>query len=162
MIGILALVLVIGACVPGVAQPEPVQPATDTVPSGVDLSVSDESTSVVGQLGDERPDLDEGEDGEEGASIILSDGTVDTFTRPTWNEQNIMTSVRQYIGDWLGLGGKATETAYVGLVELGIIVLIVGLAGYAIGKRTAYVPAQYRRYLLPAHEWSMLVGTALK
>ncbi|MFB6227237.1 MAG: hypothetical protein ABEH88_01415 [Halobacteriales archaeon] len=65
------------------------------------------------------------------------------------------------LGDWWGLGGEAQETPYIGLVELGVLVLTLGLGGYMIGKRSSLVPAQYRRYLLPAHEWSMLAGTAL-
>jgi hypothetical protein len=68
---------------------------------------------------------------------------------------------RSVIGDWWGLGGEAQETAYMGLVELGVVVLTLGLGGYMLAKRTSVVPAQYRRYLLPAHEWSMLLGTAL-
>lgn len=66
-----------------------------------------------------------------------------------------------FLGDWLGLGGEAKETPYIGLVELGVLVLTLGLGGYMIGKRSSLVPVQYRRHLLPAHEWSMLVGTAL-
>lgn len=65
------------------------------------------------------------------------------------------------IGDWWGLGEEAQEAPYMGLVELGVVLLAVGLAGYSIGKRTGLLPPQYRRYLLPAHEWTMLVGTAL-
>jgi|GEM_PF-4747980 len=65
------------------------------------------------------------------------------------------------LGDWWGLGGEAQETPYVGLVELGVVVLTLGLGGYLLGKRASVVPPQYRRYLLPAHEWSMLLGTAL-
>jgi hypothetical protein len=48
-----------------------------------------------------------------------------------------------------------------GLVELGVTLLVVGVLGYSIGKRTSIVPLQYRRYLLQAHEWTVLVGTAL-
>jgi hypothetical protein len=65
------------------------------------------------------------------------------------------------VGDWWGLGGEATETAYVGLVEAGVLLLVLGLGGYSIGKRSSFVPPQYRRYLLPAHQWTMLIGTAL-
>lgn len=65
------------------------------------------------------------------------------------------------IGDWWGLGEEAQETAYMGLVELGVVILTVGLGGYMLAKRTSIVPVQYRRYMLPAHEWSMLLGTAL-
>lgn len=65
------------------------------------------------------------------------------------------------LGEWWGLGGEAGEAPYIGLVELGIVVLTVGLGGYMLSKRTSVVPTRYRRYLLPAHEWSMLLGTAL-
>jgi hypothetical protein len=65
------------------------------------------------------------------------------------------------LGDWWGLGGEATETAYVGLVELGVVVLVVGVAGYSAAKRTSVLPTRFRPRLLQAHEWSMLVGTAL-
>lgn len=65
------------------------------------------------------------------------------------------------LGEWWGLGGEASEAPYIGLVELGVVILTLGLGGYMLGKRTSLVPVQYRRYLLPAHEWSMLVGTAL-
>jgi hypothetical protein len=65
------------------------------------------------------------------------------------------------LGEWWGLGGEASEAPYIGLVELGVVVLTVGLGGYMLSKRLSVIPAQYRRYLLPAHEWSMLIGTAL-
>lgn len=65
------------------------------------------------------------------------------------------------LGDWWGLGGEVAETPYIGLVEIGVIILGIGLGGYTLGKRTSLLPSQYRRYLLPAHEWTMLVGTGL-
>lgn len=134
--GILVLVLISGASGPGVAQSELGQPELDTRLSVEQSSFFDNSTIVVGQSGNTVPDVDgeEDDDEEEGSSII---------------------------GDWWGLGGEATETPYVGLVELGVLVLTVGLVGYFVGKRTTYMPTQYRRYLLPTHEWSMLIGTAL-
>ncbi|CCQ33389.1 hypothetical membrane protein [Halorhabdus tiamatea SARL4B] len=65
------------------------------------------------------------------------------------------------LGEWWGLGGEANEAPYIGLVEIGVVILTLGLGGYMLGKRTSLVPIQYRRYLLPAHEWSMLLGTVL-
>lgn len=65
------------------------------------------------------------------------------------------------IPEWWSLGGEAAEAPYMGLVELGVAVLVVGLAGYSIGKRTSIVRRRYRRYLLGTHEWAMLAGTAL-
>jgi len=133
--GILALVLIGGVSGFGVAQSEPVRQEMDNGPAVAAFSVSDMSTDVLAQSGTNQPDVaEEGEDDEEGPRLL---------------------------GDWWGLGGEATETAYIGLVELGVLVLTVGLGGYLVGKRTAYMPPQYRRHLLPAHEWSMLVGTAL-
>lgn len=65
------------------------------------------------------------------------------------------------IGDWWGLGNEANETPYLGLAEFGVVLLGLGLGGYTLGKRTGRLPPRYRRYLLPAHEWTMVVGTAL-
>ncbi|MDY6775410.1 MAG: hypothetical protein SV253_04945 [Halobacteria archaeon] len=63
--------------------------------------------------------------------------------------------------DWWGLGGEANEAPYIGLVEIGVTVLVVGVLGYSAGKRLSVVPSKYRRNLLRAHEWTMLAGTAL-
>ncbi|MEF8773822.1 MAG: hypothetical protein V5A37_03790, partial [Halobacteriales archaeon] len=65
------------------------------------------------------------------------------------------------LGNWWGLGDEATEAPFVGLVELGSALLVVGVAGYAAGKRTGLVPPRWRRHLLSAHEWTMLAGVAL-
>lgn len=65
------------------------------------------------------------------------------------------------ISEWWGLGGEAREAPYLGLAELGVTLLAVGLVGYSAGKRTGVLPVRFRRYLLPAHEWTMLAGTAL-
>lgn len=65
------------------------------------------------------------------------------------------------LGDWWGLGGEVNEAPYVGLVELGAALLVVGVGGYAGGKRTDAMPTRWRRHLLPAHEWTMLAGVVL-
>lgn len=65
------------------------------------------------------------------------------------------------LGDWWGLGEEADEAPYIGLAELGVVLLVVGVGGYSVGKRTSVVPVQYRRHLLQSHEWTVLVGTAL-
>lgn len=83
----------------------------------------------------------------------------DEEAEPTGDEEQ--EGGRSVIGDWWGLGGNAEEAPYMGLVELGVVILGIGLGGYMLAKRSAPVPAQYRRYLLPVHEWSMLLGTAL-
>ncbi len=63
--------------------------------------------------------------------------------------------------EWWGLGGRATEAAFIGLVELGVTVLVIGVLGYSVGKRTGVVPPKYRLRLLKLHEGTMLVGVAL-
>ncbi|MFB6102494.1 MAG: hypothetical protein ABEJ73_07995 [Haloplanus sp.] len=65
------------------------------------------------------------------------------------------------LGEWWGLGGEASEAPYVGLAELGVVLLVIGVGGYSAGKRTSVVPTKYRRRLLQAHEWTVLTGTAL-
>lgn len=67
--------------------------------------------------------------------------------------------VPSLIGDWWGIDDD--EGAFLGLVQLGAIVLVVGAGGYAANKRYSFVPVQYRRYTLQVHEWLMLIGTAL-
>jgi hypothetical protein len=65
------------------------------------------------------------------------------------------------LGEWWGLGGEASEAPYVGLVELGVVLLAVGMLGYSAGKRTGLVPNEHRRRLLQLHEWTVLAGVAL-
>ncbi len=67
----------------------------------------------------------------------------------------------QILPEWWGLGGNASEASYIGLVELGVTLLIVGVVGYIAGKRFSVVPPRHRRRLLQAHESTMLVGVAL-
>lgn len=68
---------------------------------------------------------------------------------------------RNLIGDWWGLGGETGEAPYIGIAEIGIVLLVVGVLGYSIVKRNSIVPVRLRRYQLPTHQWVMLVGTAL-
>lgn len=65
------------------------------------------------------------------------------------------------VGEWWGLGGEAREAPYLGLAELGVVLLVVGVGGYSLGKRTSIVPLRYRRRLLQGHEWTVLAGTGL-
>ena len=65
------------------------------------------------------------------------------------------------VGDWWGLGGETREAPYVGLVELGVVVGVVGVGGYSLGKRAGLVPLGHRKRLLQAHEWVMLASAAL-
>lgn len=65
------------------------------------------------------------------------------------------------VPEWWGFGGEAAEAAYVGLAELGVTALLIGVLGYSVGKRTGIVPPKYRLRSLKLHEGTMLVGTAL-
>ncbi|GKZ12741.1 hypothetical protein [Haladaptatus sp. T7] len=65
------------------------------------------------------------------------------------------------VPEWWGFGGEAAEAAYVGLAELGVAVLLIGVLGYSVGKRTGIVPPKYRLRSLKLHEGTMLVGAAL-
>lgn len=65
------------------------------------------------------------------------------------------------IGDWWGLGGEVSEAPYIGVVEAGIVFLVVGVLGYSLAKRKRLLPVQYRRYQLQTHQWVVLIGTAL-
>jgi hypothetical protein len=65
------------------------------------------------------------------------------------------------IGDWWGLGGEANEAPYIGVVEAGVVFLVVGVLGYSLVKRKRLLPVRYRRYQLQTHQWVVLVGTAL-
>jgi hypothetical protein len=134
LIGFLFLVLIVGTSGVVVAHPA-------SSSSGV-VSISSESLeSTPEHLGrqiissDPVPQVEQVEEEEEGGGSL--------------------------IGDWWGLGEEVQESAYIGLVELGVVILTIGLGGYMIAKRTSAVPVQYRRYMLPVHEWSMLLGTAL-
>ena len=53
------------------------------------------------------------------------------------------------IGDWWGLGGEVSEAPYIGVVEAGVVFLVLGVPGYSIVKRKRLLPVQYRRYQLP-------------
>jgi hypothetical protein len=99
----------------------------------------------------------------------LVDGTIDQQTVADVDEEEYEdgdehegdeTGAR-VLAEWWGLGGEASEAPYMGLVELGVVVLVVGMLGYSAGKRTSVVPLRYRLRLLQAHEWTMLAGTAL-
>jgi hypothetical protein len=65
------------------------------------------------------------------------------------------------IGDWWGLGGEVNEAPYIGVVEAGVVFLVLGVLGYSIVKRKRLLPVQYRRYQLQTHQWVVLIGTAL-
>ncbi|WP_306712213.1 hypothetical protein [Haloarcula sp. H-GB4] len=65
------------------------------------------------------------------------------------------------IGDWWGIGGEVSEAPYIGVVEAGIVFLVLGVLGYSIVKRKRLLPVQYRRYQLQTHQWVVLIGTAL-
>lgn len=65
------------------------------------------------------------------------------------------------IGDWWGLGGEANEAPFIGVAEGGVVLLVVGVLGYSVAKRKRLLPTQYRRYQLQAHQWVVLIGTAL-
>lgn len=43
------------------------------------------------------------------------------------------------VGEWWGLGGEASEAPYIGLVELGVTVLAVGVTGYSLGTALVVV-----------------------
>jgi hypothetical protein len=137
LIGCLLLILIVGTSGVAVAHPASSSPGVDSISSASLEGASDHlgqqaiSPDPVPQV--EQVEAEDGED-EGGGSVI---------------------------GDWWGLGEEAQETPYMGLVELGVVILTIGLGGYMLAKRTSIVPVQYRRHLLPAHEWSMLLGTAL-
>nr|WP_264475395.1 hypothetical protein [Halorubellus salinus] len=65
------------------------------------------------------------------------------------------------IGDWWGLGGEVNEAPYIGVVEAGVVFLVLGVLEYSIVKRKRLLPVQYRRYQLQTHQWVVLIGTAL-
>jgi len=65
------------------------------------------------------------------------------------------------VGDWWGLGGEVNEAPYIGVVEAGVVFLVVGVLGYSLVKRKRLLPVRYRRYQLQTHQWIVLVGTAL-
>jgi len=65
------------------------------------------------------------------------------------------------LGDWWGLGGEANEAPYIGIAEVGVGLLLVGVLGYSVVKRKRLLPARYRRYQLQTHQWIVLVGTTL-
>lgn len=145
LIGCLLLILIVGTSGVVVAHPASSSPGVDSISSESLEGAPDHlgqqviSPDPVPQVEQveaegEEAETEGGESGEGGQSLI---------------------------GDWWGLGEEAQETAYMGLVELGVVILTIGLGGYMLAKRTSIVPAQYRRYLLPAHEWSMLLGIAL-
>lgn len=136
LIGVVLLVTIVGTSGVGVAQ-------TASSP-GMNGMVSTNLEDVSDDLGQQAISTDTGaqvEDVGEEAEEEEEGGTV--------------------LGEWWGLGGETEETPYIGLVELGVVLLALGLGGYMLAKRISIVPAHYRRYLLPAHEWSMLLGTAL-
>lgn len=136
----LALIVVLaGAVVPGAAlsasasQAPPGELADSTI---VQQTVADDTIArqTVADVEEDEDEEDEDEEDETGARVLR---------------------------EWWGLGGEASEAPYMGLVELGVVVLVVGVLGYSAGKRTSVVPLQYRLRLLQAHEWTMLAGTAL-
>ncbi|WP_435092774.1 hypothetical protein [Halorubrum sp. N11] len=144
LIGCILLILIVGTSGVVVAHPVSSSPGADTI-SSEDLEgasdhlgqqvISPDTVQIEQvEVEDEEGEIEDGEEEEGGGSVI---------------------------GDWWGLGEEAQESAYMGLVELGVVILTIGLGGYMLAKRTSVVPTQYRRYLLPAHEWSMLLGTAL-
>ncbi|MUV58531.1 hypothetical protein [Halogeometricum sp. CBA1124] len=65
------------------------------------------------------------------------------------------------IGDWWGLGGEVGEAPYIGVVEAGVVLLVVGVLGYSLVKRKRLLPVRYRRYQLQTHQWIVLIGTGL-
>ena len=91
-------------------------------------------------------------------------GTQLTTTSTAFSQQLLQEGVSrraQILPEWWGLGGNATETPYIGLAELGVTLLIIGVLGYSMGKRLSLVPPRHRVRLLKAHELTMLVGVAL-
>ncbi|WP_246989536.1 hypothetical protein [Halorientalis marina] len=65
------------------------------------------------------------------------------------------------IGDWWGLGGEVSEAPYIGVVEAGVVFLVVGVLGYSLAKRKRLLPVRFRRYQLQTHQWIVLLGTGL-
>lgn len=117
------------------------RPAADT--AGY-LSNGEEGDEGEDESGGEEAPGAEGEDGNGGEGERGDDG-----------------AGTRVVGEWWGLGGEASEAPYVGLAELGVVLLVVGVGGYSAGKRTSVVPGRHRRRLLQAHEWVVLSGTAL-
>lgn len=146
LVGLALIVVLAGMVVPGAALSAPASQA----PPGelVDGTVAQQAVSegtvaqqAVAEIDGEHENEDEHGDENE-------------------DEDEDETGAR-VLGEWWGLGGEASEAPYMGLVELGVVVLVVGVLGYSAGKRTSIVPLQYRRRLLQGHEWTMLAGTAL-
>ncbi|MGQ4557374.1 hypothetical protein [Halobellus sp. GM3] len=102
------------------------------------LDATEQSLSPVSDMGEldgeEGEDAEDSDEDETGASLI---------------------------GDWWGLGGEVNEAPYIGVVEAGIVFLVLGVLGYSIVKRKRLLPVQYRRYQLQTHQWVVLIGTAL-
>ena len=91
-------------------------------------------------------------------------GTQLTTTSTAFYQQLLQEGVSrraQILPEWWGLGGNATETPYIGLAELGVTLLIIGVLGYSMGKRLSLIPPRHRIQLLKAHELTMLAGVAL-
>lgn len=64
----------------------------------------------------------------------------------------------QILPEWWGLGEDAQEAAYVGLAELGVALILIGMVGYSTGKRLNLVPSQFLLPFLRFHESLTLLG----
>jgi len=102
-------------------------------PSEQSLSLAEDVNGLNGEE-EEGEDAEDSEEDETGASLI---------------------------GDWWGLGGEVNEAPYIGVVEAGVVFLVVGVLGYSLVKRKRLLPVQYRRYQLQTHQWVVLIGTVL-
>ena len=115
-------------------------PVTDEHTAVTSINPSEQSFSFaedangVDDAEEEGEDIEDEEEDEEGVSLI---------------------------GDWWGLGGEVSEASYIGVVEVGVVFLVVGVLGYSLVKRKQLIPVQYRRYQLQTHQWIVLIGTAL-
>ena len=102
------------------------------------LDATEQSLSPVADVdeldGEEEEDTEDSEEDETGASLV---------------------------GDWWGLGGEVNEAPYIGVVEAGVVFLVVGVLGYSLVKRKRLLPVRYRRYQLQIHQWVVLIGTGL-
>ena len=143
--GIVLAVLIAGF---GTVQATSTEPPAPSIESAHNRLVESPADVTTGRQLDEDGEIEEG-GGEEGGEGEGEEGVEDEETGP------------RVLPEWWGLGGEAREAPYLGLAELGVVLLAIGVIGYRYGKRTSIVPNQYRRRLLQGHEWTMLVGTAL-
>lgn len=103
-------------------------PAVQASPAVSDSGSAPDPVSVqsTGQGSDVPFDSDDGEEGELEEDENGADEDED--------EDGI-----SIVGEWWGLGGEASEAPYIGLVELGVTVLAVGVTGYSLGTALVVV-----------------------